>query len=335
MKFSRLFYSIFFVLLFAGVLSAQEGKPILTDIKFLINGLAVETTSYEDIRVKLILNEQMDQTLSPTVKFGLSSPFGFNVPSEGQGWITNTLWQGLFTISDANPNDDDGEYNFQIYGAKDSEGTVMDTTLSSNLGETLYICRSGKVALSTTTIDFGTIRIGTDKILSFILSNESCADLIVNSISVTPPFYLYESPFQFGLSANSARQMSVWFVPTARTTYNGTLTINSNDRQQNQHTIQLTGTATGPKIVLVPGTPINFGKVEIGEDSTRSFYIKNAKADNPDLTDTLAVNNILASHNVYQASPTSFDVAPGDTQQVDVTFTPLQKISYNNQTLQI
>lgn len=331
MKISKFLSAVFFVLILSSVVFSQ-GEPTLTQIKFLIDGQAVNTTSYEDIRVQLIFSEPMDQTVPPTVKFGLSEPFGFSVP-EGQGWISSTLWQGLFTVSDANPNDDDGEYNFQIFSAKDVGGTEMDTTLSSSLEETLLICRSGKVALSTTTLDFDTLIVGTNKILTVTITNESCAILQINNITMPAPFSLYESANEFTILANSTAQFRVRFIPGARTSYSGTLTINSNDRQQNEHTIQLLGSAKGPKIALSPGTAMNFDKVELGENSTLSMYVINVETANPVYSDTLIVSSTVATHSVYQAEPTSFSVAPGDSQKVDVTFTPTQRTSYNGNSL--
>lgn len=329
--FVAFFCAVIFLLSAAG-LSAQT-RPQLTDVKFLIDGQPVTETSYEDIRVQLIFDRQMDPNISPTVKFGLSEPFEFNVP-EGQGWISETLWQGLFTVSDANPGADDGEYNFQIFGARDLAGTEMDTTLSSSFGQTLLICRTGKLVLSTTTLDFDTLSAGRDKILAVAITNESCAELVINSISVPSPFFLYESASAFTIPANSDAQIRIRFVPNARTTFQGTVTINSNDRQQSEHTVQLTGSAKGPEITL-SRTAIDFGKIEVGDDSTSSFYVKNIQADNPLYSDTLNVSAIFASHSVYEATPTSFEVAPGDSQKIEVTFTPTDRITYNNQNLEI
>jgi hypothetical protein len=316
---------------------ASAQKPQLTEINFLVDGQPVDTTSNGDVTVELKFNESMNTTIDPLVKFGLGEQLDLTVP-EGQGWISPTLWQGFFTISNNNPETGDGEYIFQISGGIDSEGDTMDTILSTALEKTLYICRSGELSLSTDELDFGAIAAGTLKTLNVTVFNESCADLQVTSVSFTPlaPFALITSSPPFTIPGGGSRVLTIRFTPSARQNYSHTMTITSSDRLQSQHTVQLTGTAHGPKIVVSPSNSLNFGKVEVGFDLTKTVSITNDKDEaNPALSDTLHVTNITTNDEVYTVSLTELLIPPDSTEIVEVTFTPTDEKPYNGRILSI
>jgi len=321
--------TLFFLCLFgvSATFVGAQTKPVLTDIKFLVNGLEVNTTSFEDIRVELLFDIPMNQTFTPTVKFGLSDPYPLTV-SAGQGWISSTLWQGLFTVSKSNPQTGDGEYIFQVSDAKDVDGTVMDTTLSANLSGNLFICRGGELQLNTTTVDFDTIRLGSPETMTVTITNNSCAALSVSSISVPSPFRVVNPIGSFTLPGNGFRVVTVEFNPTQRTSYSGSMTIFSDDRFQISHTVQLLGSGKGPRIV-VSSNSLDFGKVEVGSNRALPLLVSNPKPTNASLGDTLNVSNIFTSNGDFTVSTTSLTIPPDSSKNVDVTFTPTDRIFYN------
>jgi len=307
-----------------GFLRAQE-KPVLSEVKFLVSGNSVDETSNADVTVQLKFDRLMDQDVDPIVKFGLETPYDLTVP-KGQGWISGTLWQGFFTVSDENPETGDGEYFFQIYAAIDTSGAEMDTTLSN---KTLFICRSGELSLNTASLNFGTITLGEPDVLSIVVNNESCADLQVNNIFVPSPFALINSVPNFTIAGNGSRTLQIRFSPGTRRSYSETMTIFSDDRTQSEHTIQLTGSAKGPRLLLNPSSSLNFGNVEVGDDSSRTVQIINEAAGNPALSETLNISNISTNHSVYTVMPQALSIAPGDTETVAVTFTPTDYVNYS------
>ncbi len=323
------------VLLTVNPASAQ--KPELIEINFLVDGQSVDTTSNGDVTVELKFNESMNTTIDPLVKFGLGEQLDLTVP-EGQGWISPTLWQGFFTVSNNNPETGDGEYIFQISEAVDAEDDTMDTILSTALEKTLYICRSGELSLSTDELNFGTIAAGTQKTLNVTVFNESCANLQVTNISFSPqaPFALITSSPPFTIPGGGSRVLTIRFTPFARQNYSHTMTITSNDRLQSQHTVQLTGTAHGPKIIVLPSSSLNFGQVEVGFNLTKTVPITNDKDEaNPTLSDTLHITNITTNEGVYTATPTELEIPPDSTEIVEVTFTPNDEKPFNGRILSI
>lgn len=310
-------------------LGAQD-KPLLTGINFLVSGQSVETTSNGDVTVELTFDKPMDQTLNPVVKFGLSGPFDLTVP-EGQGWISGTLWQGFFTVSDNNPQTGDGKYIFQVYGAKDANHVEMDTTLSTipGLDKFLFICRSGELDLSQISLDFGSIRSGSSTQLSVTINNNSCAELNISSVSVPAPFSLRNTPSRFTIPGESSRTLTVVYSPIARASHAATLTIVSDDRHQSTHTVQLIGSAHGPQIVLTPGSLLSFGKVEVGFSVAKTVVVTNKAALGSSLSDTLHISSIRTDGSIYTVSPTTVSIPPDSSESLEVRFTPSEHRAYN------
>jgi len=324
----KMIVSYFFLAFFicATMLRAQP-KPELDEINFLGLGIDGQANLEEFITVELKFNTDIDTTANPTVRAGLQEPFTLNVPV-GQGWTSLRVWQGFFVVSNNVPETSDGEYTFQVYGAKDDVGAQMDTTLSTDLDKTLFICRGGELQLSTTTLDFGTITLGSPEAMTVTITNNSCAELSVSSISVPSPFRLVNPIGSFTLPGNGFRVVTVEFNPTQRTSDSTNMTISSDDRFQTSHTVQLLGSGKGPRIV-VSSNSLDFGKVEVGSNRTLSLLVSNPKPTNASLGDTLNVSNILTSDEVFTVSATNFTIPPDSTKNVDVTFTPQNRVFYN------
>ena len=295
-----------------------------------MDGQSVDRTSYGDVTVELKFNVDMDSTKNPLVKFGLHQPFDLTLP-EGNGWISRRLWQGFFTVSDNNPETGDGEYDFRIVDGTSADSVKMDTTFSSELGSTLFICRSGALTVNTTSLGFDKVNVGSTKTNFVEIRNNSCADLLITGMSVSPPFYLINET-EFTLSDNQSREINIQFAPTARIWYNANLTIRSNDPDNEVTIIELTGGGMGPQISVVPAE-LDFGKVEVGEDSTQTVYVYNIAPEAPVLADTLRVQSITSNSSVFQPSVQTLKVAPGDTGEVQVTFLPDDDVVYNNYVL--
>lgn len=324
------------LLLTAGLVNAQ-GKPELVEINFLsgLNPQPIDSTSYGDVTVELKFDvPTMNPLIDPVVKFGLGSARDHSV-SKGEGWRVNNVWQGIFRVSNNVPASDDGEYIFEISGAVDSDSDTMDTTLSTVLDETLFICRSGELDLSTTSVDFDTITTGNQKIINVKIFNESCATLSVSNVSMPFPFSLVGNFSSFDIAGNGNRSLAIAFSPNSRGTFTGNLTITSNDRQQSTHVVTLTGVARGPQMVVTsPGIPqelamLSFAKLEVGSILSKTIEITNKKAGVEALSDTLHISNIFTSDPAYSVFPITLELPPDSSALVQVTFSPTNAQPYS------
>ncbi|MFH1067980.1 MAG: PQQ-binding-like beta-propeller repeat protein [Candidatus Glassbacteria bacterium] len=75
------------------------------------------------------------------------------------------------------------------------------------------------------------------------------------------------------------------------------------------------GTTAEPEIALSADS-LEFGTVSLGSSGTRTFYIRNEGSA------ALAVSAIASDNGAFTVDPTSATVAPGDSQAVNVTFSP-------------
>ena len=330
--------ALFFLILFfvSATFVGAQTKPVLIQINFLVSGNTVTKTGNGDVTVELQFDGSMNETVSPTVKFGLDQNFALTLPTSGSGWFPGNIWQGFFTVSNLNPSTSDGEYIFQIFGGESLGGVKMDTTVSADgpLNKNLFICRAGELQLTTTVLDFSTITLGPPQTMTVTITNNSCSELSVSSISVPPPFRLVNPIGAFSLPGNGFRVVTVEFNPTQRTSYAGTMTVFSDDRFQTSHTVQLLGSARGPRIKVSSLSEqilnsLSFGKVEVESDSTLSIFVSNPKPTNASLGDTLNVSYMSTTDGVFTVSATELTIPPDSTKRVDVTFAPTSRVLYN------
>jgi len=313
------------------VVSARSQiSPRLKDIKiFNADGMVIDTTAGGQIAVQLKFDRQMNPGINPQVRFGLQQPFETSL-SVIDGWVAgDTLWQGTVNINQDIPPAPDGQYIFEVTAAEDIFGVRMAPTLSSDLGKSLYICRSGRLVLSTSIVDFGATLLGTTKTLSFTVSNESCAELDLINMTVSPPYFFFNTPTSFTLAGGATRQISILFNPKSRNDFVKTLVIQSSDVAQPEQTLTVRGSANGPQISISPDTSLDFGRLELGGSSLKGVVVSNLPASNPGNSLDLIVNNILPSSPDFQVVPTRFTLAPGDTKLVRVVFEPTERREFN------
>ncbi|MEM6965133.1 MAG: PKD domain-containing protein [Bacteroidota bacterium] len=106
-------------------------------------------------------------------------------------------------------------------------------------------------------------------------------------------------------------------------TYEGSIIVNSNDPNQSSSSIPVTLNVIGTPAIAVNPTTLDFGDVQIGAAPSLTFTIQNIGSDN------LSVSGIVSSDPAFVLSGTdNYDLAPGTTQTIEVTFTPTATVAY-------
>jgi len=83
------------------------------------------------------------------------------------------------------------------------------------------------ISVSPSTLSFGVVTIGSTKSLSFVIQNNSKANLVVSSI--TFPYTTYTADWSSGtIAIGDSQTVNVTYTPTTAVTQNGTITVNSN-----------------------------------------------------------------------------------------------------------
>jgi hypothetical protein len=140
------------------------------------------------------------------------------------------------------------------------------------------VAAAPQISVSSTTIQFGTVAIGSTSRQDLTISNTGGTDLTISVISATGAgFGVGGITAPKTVAAGQSVSASVSFQPTGGGGVSGTLGITSNDPGNPLMTVALTGTgsATAPGRLEVNPTSVSFGNVSIGSRSTKSIILNN------------------------------------------------------------
>ena len=117
--------------------------------------------------------------------------------------------------------------------------------------------------------------------------------------------------------------MTETFAPTSEGSYSGNITINSNDSDEPQVVVSVSGTGMiAPEIEVSPAS-LDFNSVRVNENSQKTFTIYNTG------TAVLNVSSITTPEGFTVDKTTSFTVSPNDSRVVTVTFSSNAEQSYS------
>jgi len=183
--------------------------------------------------------------------------------------------------------------------------------------------------------DYGAMALGGFADLTFTLKNNGDADLSNLALWIdgddASAFSLIAYPSSSVSGSGGSTAFTARFSPLGRGVKNAVLHVASNDPLASPFSINLTGTALGPVIVVeqAPGTTlsngdgnIDFGAVPVGGAADLPITIKNA--GNAELNGiAVFITNSLEAAFAVATEPGSAVVAPGGSTTFTIRFTPL------------
>jgi hypothetical protein len=169
---------------------------------------------------------------------------------------------------------------------------------------------SAALRVIQTSLDFGTVAVGSSRDLSFTVQNTGTST-ITGSASTSAP-YSITSGASFSLGAGASQAVVVRFSPTVTGTAPGTVAFTSNGGNLSRPV-----TGTGGTLPLIGVTPssLSFGTVPVGSSKDLSFTVQNTGGST--LTGSASTS---APYSI--ASGGSFSLGPGASQLVVVRFSP-------------
>ena len=179
-------------------------------------------------------------------------------------------------------------------------------------------------------LDFGNVNVGSPASKDVTIVNTGIGDLTI----VDPPVLSGPDLADYAMTANtctavvvpgSSCRIGVTFTPSAAGTLGASLEITYN-AAGSPRTVSMTGFGVASSFSVSP-TNVKFGKVRLGTAKAGSVKVKNTGSI--PFTPSAAVSSDPAF--VVGASPNCLGVplAPGQTCQVDITFTPTSRTNYN------
>ncbi len=225
---------------------------------------------------------------------------------------------------------------FGMTGSATTDTQLVFTTVTSYTDTEIAVEQPVGTGLTdgTSSVSFGGIAPGTTADRTFTIRNVGIYDLTGLGITVTganaADFTITASP-SAPLTPAGATTFTVRFAPTAGGTKNATLSIASNDPDENPFDIALTGIGVvpAPEIVLeqpvgtnlVDGTAVvDFGTRSIGANGSLTFTVRNTGTANLSGLG-IVIDGANAAEFSIISSPTA-PVIPGASTTFTVRFAP-------------
>jgi Abnormal spindle-like microcephaly-assoc'd, ASPM-SPD-2-Hydin len=150
--------------------------------------------------------------------------------------------------------------------------------------------QSGNLSINGSTVDFGSVTVGTSKIVTAVVTNNGTASVTVSSaVSSASQFSVNQPTLPTTIAVGQSVTLSVSFTPTAPGSVAGTLTISS-DAVDSPVTVSLSGNGvSGSPGTLSPTTSsLGFGNVQVGLSQTLSETVTNSGGSNLTITQATA-----------------------------------------------
>ncbi|MDP8239314.1 MAG: choice-of-anchor D domain-containing protein [Candidatus Hatepunaea meridiana] len=172
------------------------------------------------------------------------------------------------------------------------------------------------ITVNRNSFPFGDCLVGQISTLPLIITNDGNSDLTVSDISIEGQYFSSDFEEEFVIAPDGNRQFNVNFQPNETGDFEGTLTITSNDPDEGEINIPLTGSGLTPDIAVDPEA-LAFPETEMGRSSQLAITISNE--GNIELT----VSDITIAGAYYSSDFLNpIVIQPDESSEVNVTFLP-------------
>lgn len=186
-------------------------------------------------------------------------------------------------------------------------------------------CLAPRINVNPGQLDFGNVSLYEEKTRNISVSNVGDVALIVSTPQIaggsTSPFSLIMGEQGFTIPPNdTARTISIEFVPKFPNNFSDTLYIRANDPEDSLMHVLLTGTGVASNIKVEP-MPMIFGKVIPGNMLLDTLKITNIGKDILTVDSTLLFSNDFA----ITRGQAPFTLSDGVSHNIEICFQPNKK----------
>jgi trimeric autotransporter adhesin len=194
---------------------------------------------------------------------------------------------------------------------------TSDSSTSLEFISLLGTASPANLVFSPTSLDFGSVLVGSTSTLPIQITNVSTTPAIFNSITATGDYAATGTcPTPGNVLAPSATcTIQIAFNPTVPGTRTGTLSLNTSLTSL-PLTAALTGIGTQSQLQIAPAS-LNFGAITVGSEATLTLTLSN--------TGTAPIHNLVTviSGDYVIAAPCALTaLTPGSSCSITVTFIP-------------
>lgn len=270
----------------------------------------IENTGTGNLNVTNITSNNGDFTVAPTL---------FSVPPSGTQTIVVTYTPTSIGSESATvtiTSDDPDEATCTVTVDAQGIAAIPDIQLQNNNTAQNIPCGSG-------THTFNSINVGQTAQYILEIDNDGLGTLNISSITSNNGAFTV-SPSSMSISSGNEQDLTITWSPIAQGYQSATITINSNDPDEDPCTFFVEGTAIGsPEIQLLNMSngdvvcgiyTLSWIGLSSGDSVQQQFQIKNTGSAN------LVVNNITTSNPAWTVNTTSSTIAPTNSIVITVTY---------------
>ena len=171
---------------------------------------------------------------------------------------------------------------------------------------------------------FDTTAVGSSSVDMLSITNTGSDTLLIYNL-FSPDSIFSVNTDSFNVLPGGNQIVLVTFVPNQPTDYSSDLFIVNNDPETDTLVVLLTGVGfiLAPEIFVDPMS-LTFDTTAAGSSNLKLLTIYNIG------NATLTISNISSTESVFSTNLTSYDIQPGDSQMVQVAFTPTEPIIYTS-----
>ena len=185
---------------------------------------------------------------------------------------------------------------------------------------------SGQLALTSSGLNFGSVQVGSSSTLSISVSNSNKSNITISQASVTGTGFSFTGPsLPITLMPQQNANLYVTFAPQSSGSTNGTLSVvtgsaigNSGKQRSSTSTISLSGTGTSSAQLAANPSNLNFGTAQVGTSQSMTGTLTNSTTSSV----TVSQASVTGTGFGVSALPMPLNLAPGQSQAFNVTFTP-------------
>jgi len=176
-----------------------------------------------------------------------------------------------------------------------------------------------KISLSQTSVDFGSVAIGSAVSQSIMVSNDGASNLIIQQASIVARgLMITDASFPMTIGAGKQSTINILFSPITVGAVSGSMSVVSN-ATNGPGSVSVSGTGVRSTALLkINATSLNFGSVSIGAHSTLDVTLKN------DGNSNLIVSSVNIQGAGFQTTgvPAGLILAPEQKETLNVDFSP-------------
>ncbi|MCF7809460.1 choice-of-anchor D domain-containing protein [bacterium] len=185
-----------------------------------------------------------------------------------------------------------------------------------------YAITGPMIEISDEELDFEGVGLGLSGELPLTISNIGMENLVISNIAVEGDYFSTNFEDEITLEPEEDREITVTFSPEERGEFEGSLTITSNDEENDEIQVTLLGEGVGPVFYVHPRA-LDFGVVGIDESAEITISFRNQ-----------GLLDLIMSGFSNNNEAFTFDIEdevtlePDENYGLTVTFTPADGIVY-------